>query len=223
MQNFKKTKLAVAFGAMLILSGCSVESKPWVNDSRVEIHDDQFTDTFETAKLNNSVIHAIANYYYRYGNGPMNVVVSYDPKSKVNTKAAAEQALVSLRNGLAQNGIEGVRGTTSALSGSGDISTTLISFQALTASAPQGCKMMPGYDNPADDIPNGVNGDPPYKYGCTVESLLAKQVSRPADLLGKQGFETNADGRRQERVISTHGYYDDKSNESLDGEKATDD
>lgn len=210
--------LIFSFIAALLMTGCSVESKSWVNSNRVEVRDDQFTDTFETAKINDGTLHAIGDYFYRYGNGDMNVVVSYDPQSKTNTEGRAKSALAYIQSGLSKSGISGVHTALSPMRGSGDVSTTLISFPALTSAAPSGCNMMPGYENPTDDIPNSTNVDPTYKFGCSVESLLAKQVARPSDLLGKQGFETNADGRRQERVLSKRGYYGDKPNDKLQGE-----
>ena len=220
MMHHRRVIFAVA--ATLLLTGCSVESQSWVNQNRVEIHEDQFTDTFETVKINDATLHAIGDYYYRYGNGDMNVVVTYDPQSKSNTKSRAQSSLAYIESGLLKNGVSRSHSALSPMRGSGDVSTTLINFPALTAASPEGCGMMPGYENPAADIPNNTNIDAPYKYGCSVESLLAKQVARPSDLLGKQGFETNADGRRQERVLSTRGYYGDKSNVKLDGENASD-
>ena len=214
-------KIILALSSVLLLSGCTslVESDTWVNQAgRAQVSEDQFTDAFDTAKLDASMIHAIGNYYERFGNGTMNVVVSYDPKSNINTRVKAERALKSIQSGLAQNGVRDVKGDLSAMNGSGDVSTTLVSFPALVASAPQGCGMMPGYTDPSQDIPNDTNIKPPYGYGCTVETLLAKQVARPSDLMGKQGFETNGDGRRTERVISTRGYYGDTANKKLNGE-----
>jgi type IV pilus biogenesis protein CpaD/CtpE len=216
-----KNPVVLALMSVLLLSGCSVESETWVNSDRVEVHDDQFTDTFDTAKMDDGTFHAIGDYFSRYGNGEMNVVVSFDPQSKTNTESKAQAAMASIQSGLSRNGISRVHSALSPMRGSGDISTTLISFPALTAAAPSGCGMMPGYENTATDIQGDSGAPPKYKFGCSVESLLAKQVARPSDLLGKQGFETNADGRRQERVLSTRGYYGDKSNTPLEGESAS--
>lgn len=212
-------RILLALSAMLFLSGCSVQSETWVNQGgRAQVSEDQFTDTFETAKLDAGMIQAISNYYDRFGNGTMQVVVSYDPQSKTNHLAKAQQALENIRQRLARNGVRDVKGAVSAVSGSGDVSTTLMTFPALTAAAPKGCGMMPGYADPSEDIPNDTNIKPPYGYGCTIETLLAKQLARPSDLMGRQGFETNADGRRAERVLSGRGYYSDKANTKLEGE-----
>lgn len=216
-------KILLSLSAVALLTGCSVESETWVTSERVSIQQDQFTDTFETAKLNGAMVHAVADHYARFGNGPLKMVVSYDTQSKVNTRGNAQNAANIIQSALYKNGVRDVQMALSEMRGSGDVSTTLISFNAITASAPKGCGgMMPGYDNPSADIPNDTAIKPPYKYGCTVESLLARQVARPSDLMGKQGFETNSDGRRAERVLSTRGYYGDKENKKLSGETASD-
>jgi len=215
-------KFIITLSALAFLSGCSVQSETWVSKAgRVEVKEDHFTDTFETAKMNKGMIHAVGDYYNRFGNGPMNIVVSFDPQSKTNTLPLAEKSLGAIRGGLSKVGVSDINGTVSAMQGSGDISTTLISFPAMTASAPKGCGLMPGYEDVSADIPNETSIKPPYGYGCTVESLLAKQVSKPSDLLGKQGFETNGDGRRAERVLSGRGYYSDKEASKLEGETAS--
>lgn len=217
-------RIILALSAVVMLSGCTslVTSDTWVNKSgRAQVVEDQFTDTFETAKINGGMLHAISTYYDRYGNGTMNVVVSYDPQSRLNSLPRAEKSLVAIQSALARNGIRDVKGALSPMNGSGDVSTTLVSFPAITASAPVGCGMMPGYKDPSEDIPNDTNIDPTYGYGCTIETLLSKQIARPSDLMGRGGFETNGDGRRAERVLSTRGYYGDKENTKLDGENAT--
>ena len=210
-------------GCVALLSGlsaCSVESESWVNSNRLEIHNDQFTDTVPTEHMNEGLYHAIGEYYYRFGNGKLTALVSYDPNSKVNTKAKAEKAADKLRDGLAENGVRDAEVSIVASPATGDVSTTLITFPAITAMAPQDCGTMPGYQQP-NDIQSNPSAKPDYRFGCTVETLLARQVSRPSDLLGKQGFNNNSDARRQERVLSTRGYYGDKPNAPLQGESAT--
>lgn len=215
-------KSSLALLTLVVLSlfqtACTVESESWVNQDRLEVRDDLFTDTIETRLINDDMIRAVGEYYYRYGNGPLNLVVSYNDHSRTNTRAKAETALKTIRDGLIQNGVQNINATTSVVAS--DTSTTLISFPALVADAPTNCGLMPGYEYPAE-MQSDPSAPPKYKMGCTVETLLARQVSRPSDLLGKTGFETNSDGRRQERVLSTRGYYGDAPNAPLDGEKAS--
>lgn len=203
-----------------LLGGCSMNSPTWVNQSRVEVHQDQFTDTFETAKLDEGLIRAIATYYYRYGNGPLNLMVSFDSKSKSNTAARAEAEAQRIAGELRRNGAKDISVQTVALSGTGDKSLTTVTFPAVVAKAPRKCGMIPGYNTPTT-VPETAEGPAPYELGCTIEALMAQQVSRPADLLGRKGFESRADGRRQETVTSQRGYYGDNSFEPLNGEKST--
>lgn len=207
--------------AVSLLGACNMNSPTWVSTDRVEVHNDQFTDTFETAKMNEGLIRAVGVYYYRYGNGPLNLMVGYDPKSKTNTQAKASSEASRITAELRKNGVKDINTQTVPLDGTGDRSLTTVTFPALVAKAPSRCGTMPGYNS---EMVTGDNADGPppgYQLGCTVETLMAKQISRPADLLGRPGFETNSDGRRQEAVTSQRGYYGDKSFPELKGETAS--
>lgn len=214
--------ILAATGASGFLTGCSVESESWMNGQRVEIHEDQFSDTFETSKLDDEMLRAVAVYHQRYGNGPLVASVSYDPKSNKNNRLKAERESKRIAGILNRNGVDNIQIGTTAAAGSGDVSTTVVTFAAMTAQAPAGCGMMPGYYGP-NDIQSKASGQPDYRFGCSVETLIARQVTRPSDLLGKNGFETDADGRRQANVVGNRGYYGDKSNPDLGGEQASDD
>lgn len=219
-----KTSYILSGIALILLSGCTsmVESPTWVNEKRVEVQSDHFTDTFETSTLKDAgMVHAIANTFHRYGNGEMAIVVSYDPRSSVNTEKQAAAALSTFNAGLSREGISRTQSTLSAAVGTGDTSTTLISFPALSARPPEGCTMMPGYDRVSDEIQSDDGAKPNYRFGCSIESLMARQVARPSDLMGRQGFETKSDGARAEKVITSRGYYSDTSNSDLGGETAS--
>jgi pilus assembly protein CpaD len=216
MKQFRILGLLLTVG---LLGACSMNSPTWVNQNRVEVHNDQFTDTFETAALDDGMIHAIGVHYYRYGNGPLSLVIGYDPKSETNTASKAAQEAKRIADELKRNGVRDISLQTTALAETGDTSLTTISFPAIIAKAPRKCGMIPGYNSPTS-TPDYAEGVPPYELGCTIETLMAKQVSRPGDLLGRPGFETNADGRRQE-AVSDRGYYGNKPNPPLDGESAS--
>lgn len=215
-----RTLALVLASSALMLGGCQMNSETWVNQSRVEVHDDQFTDTFETAKLDSGMLRAIGVSYYRYGNGPMNVVVGYDPKSRSNTSAKAAQEASRISTELRKNGVKDLTIQTIALAGTADRSLTTVTFPALVAKAPDKCGTIPGYDSPTG-TPMAAEGVPHYELGCTIETLMAKQIARPGDLLGRPGFETNADGRRSQTVTGDRGYYDNKSNPPLEGESSS--
>lgn len=219
----KSLKLLLCTAIVLSATACTLDEPTWVNSSRVEIHEEGFTDTFETSSLDAGMVRAIGVNYYRYGNGPMDVAVSYDPSSKTNTKATAENEINRLRKELDRNGVRNLRITSSPAERSGEISKTIVSFPALTARPPEDCTMMPGYNDAQTIVPENAEGHPKdYRIGCSIETLMAQQVSRPGDLLGRPGFETNADARRQEAVVWERGYYSNKAFEPIDGERASD-
>ncbi len=220
MTNFRTFALIVTVSASFALGGCQMNTPSWVNQNRVEVHNNEFTDTFETAALNDGMIRAIGVNYYRYGNGPLDLVVGYDPKSRSNTQAKAQREADRIAAELRRNGVQDISVQTVPLQGTGDRSLTTVRFPALIAKAPSKCGTMPGYNSPTG-TPMSAEEVPHYELGCTVETLMAKQISRPGDLLGRPGFETNADGRRQETVTSQRGYYGDKPNAPLKGEESS--
>ncbi len=219
---FKVTKMCALLLSVGLLGACSMNSPTWVNQNRVEVHEDQFTDTFETEKMNNGLIRAIAMYHYRFGNGPLNLVVGYDPKSRTNTMAKANKEAARISAELRRNGVKEISVQTISLAGTQERSLTTVTFPAVVAKAPAKCGTMQGY-NTATSVPETGQGLPEYELGCTIETLMAQQIYRPGDLLGRKGFETNSDARRQDAVVWQRGYYGDKSFEPLGGEQSSKD
>jgi pilus assembly protein CpaD len=208
---------------LAVLTGCALEEPTWVNSSRVEVHEEGFTDQFETGSLDAATLRAIGVNYYRYGNGPMDVAISYDPQ-RADAASRAEAEATRIRSALTRQGVRNLRLTTTPVSGLGNASTTLVSFPALTARPPSDCGLMPGYADAQTKVGTHATGPSQgYKIGCTVESLMAQQIARPGDLLGRPGFETDADARRQEAVVWQRGYYANTPNAPLEGERASDD
>lgn len=216
-------KFILSAAILLSATACTLEEPTWVNSSRVEVHEEGFTDTFETSNLDPGTLRAIGVNYYRYGNGPMDVAVSYDPSSKTNTRVAADAEVKRIQTELTRQGVRNLRITATPAERSGDISKTIVSFPALTARGPEDCSMMPGYENYQTRTAENAEGHPKdYRIGCSIETLIAKQVARPGDLLGRPGFETNSDARRQEAVVWKRGYYSNESFRPLEGERASD-
>ncbi|PZP55911.1 MAG: hypothetical protein DI586_05315 [Micavibrio aeruginosavorus] len=216
----KMLKITLCILLLAQASACTMDDPTWVNPSRVEVHEEGYSDTFYTDALDNPTLRAIGVNYYRYGNGPMDVAVSYD-SSVANSAAEASRQGKRIEKELRRQGVDNIR--LSASQSAGERSSTKISFPALTAKPPQDCGLMPGYEDAQTSLPENAEGPRPgYGIGCTIETLMAKQIARPGDLLGRPGFETDADARRQHAVIWQRGYYSNKSNPPLQGESASD-
>ena len=96
-----------------------------------------------------------------------------------------------------------------------------IDYAKTQAHKPDGCGIAPGLDikgaNTEDKIEN-------YEIGCSIKTLMAKQVYRPSDLAGTGAATSDYDGRRGIRNIEGTGYYDGAPNAPIEGgETATDD
>ncbi len=203
-------RFLIILSSLFLLSACSASQETWVNTDRVEVHNDQFTDTFELSELNDNTLRTIAGVYERYGDGPMRVGLTSRSANEANR----------ITKTLKKYGVKDVM-VDRQMPERGAKEMAIISFPALTARAPEKCGMMPGADG-ITNLPNSAQDERPYAFGCTVETMLARQVHKPRDLLGRAGFETNSDGMRSDVVVSRRGYYDDKPNEPLKGETASD-
>lgn len=202
-------QISLAIIALLALGGCNLTPETWVNSDRVEVHDDQFTDTFELASLTDQKLRAIANVYERYGDGSM----------RVGVVSSNRTAVSRIEKSLKQFGVRDLKiDRTNPERGAKDM--VVVSFPALVAMKPESCGMMPGA-NGITTLPDSGQGEAPYGFGCTIETMLARQVYKPKDLLGRDGFDTNADGARAEGVNARRGYYGDQSYPDLNGEKAS--
>ena len=190
-----------------LLTACSMTPTSWVNADPVEVHSDHFVDTFALGDLNEDTVRAIAQVYDRYGNGVMNVGVT------AQNKAAATK----IEQQFKRFGVHDVK-VSATKPERGMKEMAVISFPALVAKAPESCGQMPAIQN---DLPDTAQGDAPYKFGCSIESALAKQVHNPKDLLGRDGFKTYSDGARSEAVVSRRGYYGDAPNKPLSGESSS--
>jgi len=58
-----------------------------------------------------------------------------------------------------------------------------------------------------------------YKMGCSVETMIARQIARPGDLLGRAPNSVYKDGRRISNQIE--GVRSGAMNEPLGGESAS--
>lgn len=201
--------------ALLLLSACNgLDTPSQVNAEPVNIEAGQFAQQIPLSELNDAGIKALQKDYQRYGNGAAEVTVMYDPHSRTNTAMKASSAAAQLSDAMRKNGFPDVQVGIMPVRATGDVGKALVTYNTVTAHAPSGCSDMPAFG------PNHNVGDTrDYKFGCKVESLLAKQVARPSDLLGRGGLDSAADGRRATNVLGD--YRSGKMNEDLGGYSAS--
>jgi len=115
--------------------------------------------------------------------------------------------LSRFKDGLAKSGVHSVVAETMKAEGSDP--TLMVTYDAVTANAPAGCRNMPGMD---DGLTTEAVGD--YRFGCSVDTILAKQVYRPGDLAGN-GASDPIDGRRAANTVE---YYRQVTSDEAEGE-----
>ena len=198
----------------LAISACSMDRPTWVNGQRVELHQSSETTRLPVSEINDARLAGIAAHYRSSGEGAVYVTVTYDPKSKSNTamKASGEAARISTY--LRRKGAAEVTSDILPINNSGNNSEALITYDAVTAHAPRDCNAMGGLDG------GETHSDEDYRYGCTIEMQLARQIANPKDLKGRDGLRPEeADGRRQANIVEDHRT--GEPNAALEGESAS--
>lgn len=125
--------------------------------------------------------------------------MTYDPKSKDFTAMKALHTLKGVEEKLAKKGLGNLKLDTLAVEGQQP--SLMVMYPSTHAQAPSDCGAMPGLN---DNI-TGRELLEPYKFGCGVETMLARQIYRPADLKGRGGEVMGpSSSRRISSVMETY-------------------
>lgn len=216
---FKKSTLPVIVLSMT-LAACSFDSPTKLTDKKLQLVQTVDQNIFATDNLTKDVLQSIAGMHLESGGGEMAVTVSYDPQSSANTKSKAEVSAKRIVDTLQVEGVKDIAYSTLPVSAPPEYSVTTIRYVQYDARGPENCDFIPGYKNRSDAGSTEIHQD--YDYGCTVETLFAKQLANPSDLAGKDGFDTKINGRKAANAIYGTGYYEAGPSPELSGEKASD-
>ncbi len=213
------TTMALALGA-LALPLASCESKyrtdlgfdTFMSHEKLTLRETDYSAAFETAGLDKAGLHAVAERYTHYGKGPLSLTVTYDPRSRDNSASHAATEAGRIATALRNYGVPEVKTDILPAAGKGGKSTATVTYTAVVAQAPEDCHPMGGVDG------NQTDTDPYYRFGCTTDMQLAKEIARPQDLQGRTGLDTGA-GRRQYLIIEP--YKEGKPNPPLANTQST--
>lgn len=197
----------------LSLSGCLYEEGN-ITTSRIQIEESVYHDDRAIADFDQAYADALAQHFYKSGSGDLNVKVTYDPHSRGNTAMRAGENAARVAKMLRSAGVRDVRAEILPIKNQGEESRVLFDFLAHTAHAPAGCDDIPGIKG------DGLEYNPDYKLGCSSQTLLARQISRPADLNGRTlSPGQTTDGRAAANIVDV--YRSGAPNEPLEGETAS--
>ena len=196
-------------GVLMFVAGCSekLSTPSIVSNERVELHSETVMGHMPYEEVDEITLVTLAHGYKKYGTGPLELTMTYDPGSNGSIGPTISAALKAVQESLARKGVLNVK--TDAIPAAGEPQTLIVSYDAVTAHAPANCGVMPGLE---DKTTTRFISD--YRLGCGIETMLAKQIARPADLRGT-GVVGPTDGRRGAIVVE--GYRVGTPNERIEG------
>ena len=179
-----------------------------ITPGRAQVKEQRFYQQVPLTDSHETYLENIALHYDKYGDGLITVNIVYDPKSTGALAASGKAANIAAT--LRNYGIHNIQSDILPVSGENSL---IISYAYYTAHGPKNCTTMPGY---AD---TNIGSQKDYNIGCTVETLIAKQVARPKDLLGREASDPTTDGRSAANLVNAvrAGTF----NEPLGGQQAS--
>ncbi len=171
-----------------LATACSPQSTPsMMNVNKPVLTSETVMQQLAVKDIKDGHLRMIADDYARYGSGSLHLSLVYDPKSPSYTAMKAFNDLSSYKDRLGKLGIKNVDAETVQAAGDPML---MITYDAVKAQAPAGCNLLPGTDT---NQTTRFIGD--YKFGCTTDTMLARQIYRPEDLKGNSHLDAG-DGRR---------------------------
>lgn len=205
MINQKTALMLVMIGTSFLATACARQNSPsMMNTSKPQLQSETTLQQVPVKHAGTGYLHKLADEYARFGSDTLRLSLAYDPADKSYSAVTAFKDLARIKSGLEDLGVRNVAAET--VKAEGSVPTLLVSYDAVRAHAPAGCRTMPGFD---DGLTNAQIGD--YRFGCSVDTMLARQIYRPSDLQGNAGTD-DGDGRRAANSVE---YY-----RQVDGQEA---
>lgn len=198
--------------ALPVMASCAMDKDTYMNKKRVELVKSEHSRTMAMTDLDDKSLRGLVDHYQHYGEGPIEVYVTYDPESRTNTAMQATNEVARISKALRASGARELDVGVMPVAGQGADSQVLVNYRTVTARPPEGCDAMGGVDG------KQTEADFNYKYGCTIETQVARQIARPRDLNGRAGLDA-ASARRQSNIIEP--YKAAEPSEELQGETAS--
>ncbi|MCB1783792.1 MAG: hypothetical protein KDI13_07315 [Alphaproteobacteria bacterium] len=205
----------VALGVMALpLGACEMYAPGSITEQRMQVQESVFSEDMMLSDFSDAHVSALARHYTAHGDGGLDVTVTYDPRSYRNTAMYATQGAAKIASDLRDAGVDDVRTNILPVQGQGDDAHVMVRYNSYTAKAPDGCGTMPGFSDGRK-----LEYNPDYKLGCTVDTMIAKQVAHPKDLLGQGNVDETTEGRSAANIIEV--YRSGAKNEPLQGQTAS--
>ncbi len=184
----KLNAFMVLFAGASLLGACTQSTPSMMNPNKPRVVSETTMQQLPVAEVNDSFLYKVSEDYARYGSNGVQLFLTYDPASKDYSAMKAFNDLSGFKTKLSKMGVRGIKAET--VKADGIVPTLMVSYDSTTALAPEGCRNMPGM---VDGLTTREIGD--YRFGCSVDSMVAQQIYRPSDLQGNSNADPG-DGRR---------------------------
>lgn len=186
-----KLFLCAALVALVpVLPSCAPQNTPsMMNANKVQLAMETSLQQVPVKDATDGYLRKLADDYTRYGSNGLSITLSYDPAKPGNYNAVKSfQDLERIKTRLNKLGVRNI--TAESVKVDGADPTLMIMFDSTVAQAPEGCGLLPGLEG---NQTTRFMGD--YRFGCSIDTMTARQVYRPADLAGNDQLDVG-DGRR---------------------------
>lgn len=191
MASFKKN-MTFALSLVVVMGGLNACSRTYeegtLTQNRMQVAQEHYAEEIVLDSAYPSRVDELAKHYSRHGDGVMEMSIAYNPKSSGQGAMRASQVAADLASHLRSHGVTTVKTDILPVKDLGTMKA-IVSYDSYSARPPKDCTMMSGFE----DRDHGDNMD--YKMGCTVETVMARQIARPKDLLGREFENTYTDAR----------------------------
>lgn len=195
------------------LSACDLHIEPNLNTHKLQVEEHLAEYSYDLADLTETKLYNIAHQYSRHGKDTLSLTVTYDPRSTKFNARQAKQALRRAENILKKSGVKRLDGDILPVNMPDYRPQVMIAYISQLAKVHEECSLMPGFED------NILNYDDEYKMGCTTQSLIARQVARPGDLIGRGAGTPQTGAARSAGILGA--YRSGAPAEELSGETAS--
>ncbi len=185
-----------ALVALLSLSACTMTTPSMLNDTPMHLSKTTLMEQVKYSDLNDDVLSALAAHYSKNGMSALDLTMTYNPADTKFDAGEAAHQLRHVKQALAKKNVTNVITQTQSITGG--TPSLLVSYDMAQIGAPYNCDTMPGLYR--EKTTRFIED---YKFGCSIDTMMAKQIAHPSDLMGNSDMGI-ASGRRQASVLDGH-------------------
>lgn len=189
-------KLLPILLSFFLMTACTQYTETRMSQAKPQLSHSTIMEQIPFADIHDQTLSALAAHYSKNGVSDLDLTMTYDPASKNFTAASANHELGHIRDFLNGKGIRNILSQTTAISNG--TPSLLVSYDVVNVSAPADCTAMPGLNG--EGTTRFIDD---YKFGCSTQTMFAKQIAHPADLQGNAELGMR-DGRREAIILDSY-------------------